>query len=87
MINGPLVLGHRRCWYCGRNTPILWDAALDRAYCPLCEYTQPPRRAPVTREERRAWTRLRHRYFFREGVGLDEQRGRKPDGDLGDRGG
>jgi hypothetical protein len=71
----PPYLGHHRCWVCHRDTPILWDSGLDRAYCPLCGYTQPPRRNPNTSLQRGAWTRLRHRYYFLEGVGLDEQRG------------
>lgn len=72
----PLILGHRRCWHCRRQTPILWDPGANRAFCPLCEYTQPPRRSPVTLAQRLDWTRLRHRYHLHEGVGLDEQRGR-----------
>lgn len=71
----PTILGHRTCWFCHRATHILWDSHQDRAYCPLCLYTQPARRHPNTQLQRLAWTHLRVRYAKLEGVSLDEQRG------------
>ena len=75
----PVEVAQRKCWHCRREVGILWDPDLNRNYCPACDYTQPARRHPNTQLQRAAWTRLRHRYLDLEGVGLDEQRGRKTD--------
>lgn len=71
----PLLLGTRKCWHCHRVTPILWDARMNRAYCPHCLWTQPERRHPNTQLQRLAWTRLRTIYKEGEGVSIDQQRG------------
>lgn len=77
--NDPLPLGTRTCWRCHTRTVILWDQRLDRAYCPVCQFTQPPRRHPNTQLQRLAWTQLRAKYQELEGVTVDEQRGIRKD--------
>lgn len=79
-------IGTRRCWHCKRETPILWDQRLNRAYCPHCCHTQPPRNNPNTVKQRVCWGLLRAQYAELEGVSLAMQRGShktggKPDDD------
>lgn len=54
---------------------MLWHPRQERAYCPYCDRTQPPRSRPNTGVEMGKWVKLRLGYEEAEGVTIEQQRG------------
>lgn len=77
MTGETMTLPPRRCWRCGRVTPMVWEAGPNRTACPHCYHTQPPRNKPNTVRQMYAWAKLSNDYGRKEGVELAQQRGKR----------